>query len=210
MDGVIADTAPFHLAAWQQTFARRGTVFTAADFTALFGRRNDSIIRQVLGNALPKAEVGPIALEKETAFRGLIGSGVSAFPGVVTLITELAEKGFSQAIASSAPMANIEAVAGSLGLLTYFNAVVWGGEVSEGKPSPKGFLLAAVRLVEEPARCVVIEDAVAGVEAAKRAGMKCIAVTNSHPAGALKKADLVATSLADVHTYDILSLINSA
>ena len=102
------------------------------------------------------------------------------------------------AIASSAPMENIQLILRGLGIESYFQAIVWGREVTEGKPSPQAFLLAAEKLGVKPEDCLVIEDAVAGVSAAKRAGMKCIAVTTTNPREKLHEADLVVDSLAEV------------
>ena len=79
-----------------------------------------------------------------------------------------------------------------------FQAIAFGTEVAEGKPSPQIFQLAATKLSVKPADCVVIEDAIAGVAAAKRAGMKCVAVTNSHPGTRLKNADLIVDTLEKV------------
>ena len=112
------------------------------------------------------------------------------------------------AIASSAPMENIQLVIRGLGISNYFQAIVWGREVAEGKPSPQGFLLAAEKLGVEPKDCIVIEDAVAGVAAAKRAGMKSLAVTNTHPKASLKEADHVVDTLETVGVDGLAGLFS--
>ncbi len=208
MDGVIADTGPYHLKAWQETFRKRGVAFSEEDFRRHFGQRNDTIIGDTLGAGLPNAEVQAIATEKEDRYRQLVSQQVAPLPGAIELIKSLVAKGVKMAIASSAPMENIQLVTGSLGLADCFQAVVWGGEVTEGKPSPQGFLLAAEKLGVEPGNCLVIEDAVAGVAAAKSAGMKCLAVTNSHPAERLTKADLVVNALSEVTVNGITALFH--
>ncbi len=114
------------------------------------------------------------------------------------------------ALASSAPMANISFIVQKLGVPGCFDTLVSGEDVTEGKPSPQGFLLAANRLEVEPENCVVIEDAIAGVTAAKRAGMKCLAVTNTHPGKSLMEADLVVDTLETVSVNDLAGLFNSA
>jgi beta-phosphoglucomutase-like phosphatase (HAD superfamily) len=106
-------------------------------------------------------------------------------------------------------MENIQLVTRGLAVNNYFQVIVWGREVTEGKPSPQAFLLAARRLEVEPRNCVVIEDAVAGVTAAKRAGMKCLAVTNSHPKKSLMEADLVVDTLETISVADLARLFNS-
>ena len=198
MDGVIADTAPYHFSAWQETFRQRGVKFTKEDFRYSFGLRNDPIIRNMLGEQTPQDEIEAIAREKEVAFRSLIGQKIRPLPGVMELIRSLLGNGFKLAIASSAPMENIKLVTQSLGIDNCFHDIVTGRDVSEGKPSPQGFLLAAQRLGADPGNCIVIEDAVAGVAAGKRAGMHCIAVTNTHPRENLKEADLIVDSLDGV------------
>lgn len=199
MDGVIADTAQYHFRAWQDAFRRRGVNFTEEDFRRNFGQRNDTIIHNTLGQNLPPDEVDKIADEKEANYRRRVASNARALPGAIELMQALRRRGIKMAIASSAPMGNIRLVAGSLGILDCFQAIVWGREVTEGKPSPQGFLLAAKKLGVEPRNCVVIEDAIAGVAAAKRAGMKCVAVTNTHPVQSLKEADQVVDSLEKVN-----------
>ncbi|GAJ23288.1 unnamed protein product, partial [marine sediment metagenome] len=195
MDGVLADTAPHHLLAWQETFAKRGINFTEADFKRGFGIRNDAIIKNTLGEQVTPEEIEAIAREKEATFRRIIGKDIKPLPGALELVKALDEGGISMAIASSTTIENIHLIVGSLGIADYFKAVITGHDVSEGKPSPQVFLLAAQRLGAEPKNCIVIEDAVAGVKAAKSAGMYCVAVSNSHPQEKLNEADLIVASL---------------
>lgn len=203
MDGVLADTAPYHLSAWQETFRKRGVKFTADDFQYTFGRRNDSIISHILGQPATPEEIEAIAREKEATFRRMIGQNIKALPGVVKLLQSLQEHGVKMAIASSTPMENIQLITATLGIADYFRAIVTGQDVTEGKPSPQSFLLAAKRLGVKPGDCVVIEDAVAGVTAAKRAGMACIAVTTTHPEESLGEADLIVDTLEAVTVSDL-------
>ena len=106
----------------------------------------------------------------------------------------------------TAPMENIRLVLKELDIEKYFTAIVYGKEVTEGKPSPQVFLLAAERVGAEPRNCIVIEDSVAGVTAAKKAGMHCIAVTNTHPTAKLIEADMVVGSLVLVGIDDLNKL----
>ena len=107
-------------------------------------------------------------------------------------------------------MENIRLVTRSLDIIDYFHAIVSGREVMEGKPSPQVFLLAAQKLGVMPQNCIVIEDAVAGVTAAKRAGMHCIAVTNTHPEKSLAQADLVVGTLEVVKIDDLAQVLESS
>jgi beta-phosphoglucomutase family hydrolase len=206
MDGVIADSGPYHLAAWQEIFGKRGVKFTTEDFKHIFGLRNDNIIRKTLGKELTQAEVEAIAREKEETFRRIAGRKIKPLPGALELLRLIKKQGLSMAIASSAPVENIELVTGTLGIADCFQALVTGHDVTEGKPNPQVFLLAAQRLGVEPANCLVIEDAVAGVTAAKRAGMYCLAVANNHSRQKLAEADLIVDTLEAVTMEDIKRL----
>ncbi len=210
MDGVIADTAPYHYKSWHEAFARRGIDLTEEMFRESFGQRNDTIIRKILGRDVVNRDIEAISTFKEESFRRMIREDLRALPGVVGLIGELRNRGFSQALASSAPLENITLLTKGLGIHHLFDAVVSDKDVTEGKPNPEVFLLAAVRLGVEPRYCIVIEDAVAGVVAAKRAGMRCIAVTNTHPKSKLGEADLVVESLESISVDDLERLLNSA
>jgi beta-phosphoglucomutase family hydrolase len=209
MDGVLADTAPHHLRAWQETFTKRGINFTEADFMRGFGVRNDAIIRNTLGEQTTDAETETIAREKEATFRRIIGKDIKPLPGALELVRALYEKGVKMAIASSTVIENIRLIVGSLGIEKYFKAVITGHDVTKGKPSPQVFLVAAQRLGVEPQNCLVFEDAVAGVKAAKSAGMYCVAITSTHPREKLAEADLVVDSLEKVSVKELEELVRS-
>jgi len=208
MDGVIADTGPYHFSAWQEVFQKRGVDFTEDDFRRKFGQRNDTIIRNTLGEGISQSEIDAIASDKERNFRQRVRHNIKSLPGAIKLITSLKEHGFSMALASSAPMENIQLVTRGLDIESLFQAIVSGREVNEGKPSPQGFLLAAQKLGVEPKNCIVIEDAIAGVTAAKRAGMRCLAVANTHPRKNLTEADLIVDTLKAVSISDLEGLLH--
>jgi nucleoside-diphosphate kinase len=133
---------------------------------------------------------------------------VKELPGVLKLLTDIDSAGFLQALVSSTPLENIDLITGKLGIRYYFRQIISGYDVTEGKPSPEGYLLAARRLGVSPENCVVVEDAVAGVRAAKNGGMKCIAVTNTHPADSLVEADLIVSSLEIVNVAVVEQVLN--
>jgi beta-phosphoglucomutase family hydrolase len=208
MDGVIVDTAPYHFQAWQEVFQKRRIDFTREAFQHVFGQRDDNVIRVTLGEATPPGEIAAIGEEKETLYRKLVKPNVRALPGAIKLITSLRKYGFKTAIASSAVPENLRLIIETLGIISYFDATVYGIEVAESKPSPQVFLLAARRLGVVPTKCIVIEDAVAGVTAAKRAGMCAVAVTNTHPKESLTEADLIIDSLAEVTASTLEKLLD--
>ena len=209
MDGVIVDTAPYHFGAWREVFQKRGVSFDGEDFKRNFGQRNDAIIKNILGEKVSTSEIAVIASEKEENYRRRARGKVRPLPGAMELLKLLGENRVKIAMASSTPVENIELVNQSLGISDCFHAIVFGEEVTEGKPSPQAFLLAAKKLGVEPTNCIVIEDAVAGVAAAKSAGMKCLAVTNTHPKINLLEADLIVDTLEAVSLEDLAALFNS-
>ncbi|MBN1693352.1 MAG: HAD family phosphatase [Dehalococcoidales bacterium] len=209
MDGVIADTADYHYGAWRDVFGESGVAFSKEDFMRHFGRRHDTIIKFALGDKLTPEEVDAIAGKKQVIYRERVSKNVVPLPGAIELIKLLNKHRIKTAIATSAVLKNIDVILKGLGIQDSFQAIAYGTEVAEGKPSPQIFQLAATRLGVRPADCVVIEDAIAGVAAAKRAGMKCIAVTNSHPGMSLKNADLIVDTLEKVDIEILRSLFNS-
>ena len=198
MDGVIADTADYHYQAWKDVFGERGVTFSKADFMRHFGRRHDTIVKFALGDSLSREEAIALSSKKQAIYRQRIAENIIPLPGAIALIKSLKKHGVKSAIGSSAVPENIDIIIRGLGIENDFQAIAWGTEVAEGKPSPEIFLLAAKKLGVPAGNCVVIEDAIAGVTAAKRAGMKCIAVTNSHPRKSLANADLVVDTLENV------------
>jgi len=206
LDGVIADTAPFHFRAWQRVADDRGITFTEADFRQTFGKRNPEIIAEKFGDVSPQ-EAEEIARTKEEVFRRIAKQSITPFPGALSLLLSVRAAGWSTALASSTPPENIRLILASLEIAGLFDAVVSSADVNKGKPDPESFLLAAERLGVAPGDCVVIEDAVAGVAAAKNAGMKCIAVTNTHPEEKLADADKVVDTLEGITPEAVGSLL---
>ncbi len=207
LDGVIADTAPFHLRSWRLLAEENGFTFTDEDFRRGFGKRNPEIIQETFGPGFTDAESERLSRRKEELFRELAGDSVRPFPGVIELMRSLESGGWKQAIASSTPIENVELLTTALRIADFFEAVVSDQDVVHGKPDPECFLAAAQRLSVPAKMCVVIEDAVAGVQAAVRAGMKCVAVTNTRSRNELEEADLVVDSLQGVDAEVLESLL---
>ncbi len=195
MDGVLVDTARPHYESWVAVARERGVEITWEQFHETFGQPNHQIIPRLLGPGLSADEIRGIDECKEAAFRDIFRHSVRPLPGVVELIRGLHAAGWRLAVGSSAPPENIEMVLEALGVAGYFGAVVCARDVQRGKPAPDVFLKAAEAVGVEPARCLVIEDAPAGIQAAHAAGMKCLALTSSHPTAALSRADRVVASL---------------
>lgn len=204
MDGTLLDSAEYHWLAWRATLEREGVATTREQFVATFGQRNDTILRGLLGEDLTDAEVARIGGAKEERYRALVRErGVVLLPGVGRWLAQLAQAGWRQAIASAAPRLNVEAILDALDIRPFFQAITSAEDVQRGKPDPQVFLLAAERVAAPPARCIVVEDAPAGLEGARRGGMRAIGVRSSHAA---LVADIVVDSLAELddHAFEQL------
>jgi beta-phosphoglucomutase len=202
VDGTLVDTAELHFRAWVDLCRDLGRDFTRADFAATFGRRNPEIIRYLLGDRFDDAMIDKLGARKEDLYKSAARRGVALLPGARELLEGLHAAGFRQAIGSSAPRGNIDLILELTGAARYFGAVTSAEDTQRGKPDPQVFLIAAQKLGVLPLRCIVMEDAVAGVEAAKAGGMKCVGVTfvGHHPDESLRRAgaDLVVKTLAQV------------
>jgi beta-phosphoglucomutase len=205
MDGVLVDTGRLHFEAWQSTLDEYGISFDEALFRQTFGMNNEAILRRLLGDRLSVALYDEISGSKEERFRAALPGQVSLFAGALPLLRALHEQGIAQAIGSSAPQPNIDAIVGELGIAPYLDAIVSAAEMP-GKPDPVVFLTAAALLGARPAECVVVEDTEAGIAAAQGAGMKCAAVATTNPADALQRADLVVESLDALEPARLLGL----
>ena len=205
LDGVIIDSAEQHRQAWQRLAQEEGIQLSDADFWATFGKRNDDIIPVIWGPQ-PLERVQALADRKEAYFRELIRKTAAPLPGSIELLRGLHEAGFLQALASSAPIENIQLISEVLGLRQYLTALVSGETVAHGKPAPDIFLKAAKELGIDPGQCLVIEDAVAGVQAAHAAGMRCIAVAGNRDLPGLREAELMVKSLTEVDVARVRSL----
>lgn len=194
LDGTIADSKDFHWRSWRDTLAADGVQVSYERFLGSFGRRNDAILGAWLPGA-PSDRVVRLGDAKEECFRRLVAEGgLKALPGALEWIERLAKEGWRQAIASSAPRANVETMARALELDRVMAALVSAEDVHRGKPDPEVFLVSAQRLGVPPARAIVVEDAAAGIEAARRGGMRSIGIGSD----ALDAADLVAATPADL------------
>ncbi len=205
LDGVIIDSANEHRLAWQRLSREEDVKMTDEDFWATFGRRNDDIFATLWGS-LSAEQAKTLADRKEAYFREFIRESAAPLPGAMELMSELHAAGFRQALASSTPIENIELIAEVLGLKRYLSVLVSGETVPRGKPAPDIFLAAAKALNVPPEYCVVIEDAVAGVEAAHAAGMRCIAVAGDRDLPGLRKAELMVKTLEEVDVEQVRAL----
>ncbi len=195
LDGTLADSRTYHWRSWQEALGAVGVGVTVARFEASFGQRNDAILSVWLGpNADPEL-IRRVGEDKEARYRRMVETeGIEPLPGASEWVARLHHGGWRQAIASSAPRLNVEVMHRALRFGNHIQVLVAAEDVRLGKPEPDVFLAAADGLGVPPGRCVVVEDAGAGIEAARRAGMASIGVG---PAG-VSGADLVVRHLTDL------------
>lgn len=207
MDGVIVDTYEGHYLSWKQALNEVNQPYEEDVFRRTFGMNNRLILATVFGRELDEAFIQKVSERKEVLFREDIKGKVKSLPGVQNWLERFKKMGLKQAVASSAPQANIDALLDELGIRAYFQAEA-AGSTLKGKPDPAVFLLAAERLAVNPVNCLVIEDSIAGVEAAKRAGCKCVAVLTTNKSCELSKADLIIKDLSLFTEEMLKSLFN--
>ncbi len=205
MDGVLTDSEPLINAAAVAMFRERGLVVAPEDFLPFVGAGED----RYLGGVAEKHRF-PLdlpAAKKRTyeIYLALVPQRLRAFPGARELPDACRRAGLKIAVASSADRIKIEANLRQIGRPpATWDALVSAEDATHKKPAPDLFLAAARQLSLAPSQCVVIEDAVNGIRAAKAAGMRCVAVAQTFPAEELQAADLVRASLQDVTLADLM------
>ncbi|TET97058.1 MAG: HAD family phosphatase [Anaerolineales bacterium] len=206
LDGVLIESSRQHLESWMSVLPRFGLTMSMELHEQTFGMNNREILTIMLGEP-PEADLlRRISWEKESAFREIIRGTVEPLMGAVELLEQLHSAKVRQAIASSAPEENIHVVVDALQIRGYFQVLVSGHDLP-AKPDPAVYLEAARQIELGPEACVVVEDAVVGVRGAKKAGMRAVGVTTTHPASALQSADLIVESLLDLTADEIVQLL---
>jgi HAD superfamily hydrolase (TIGR01509 family) len=196
LDGTLIDSEEKHWLSWRDTIAAEGISITRDQFLATFGLRNDAIVPRWLPPGASSDQIQRVSDAKEALYWRLVRQeGLEPLPGAAEWVRQLHHQQWQQAIASSAPRENFEVVLEVIGLTGCFQAIVSAEDVTAGKPDPQVFLTAAARLGVPPSRCIVVEDAAAGVEAGQRGGMLSIGVSRN---GSGLKADWAISSLTEL------------
>lgn len=198
MDGTIVDNMSFHTAAWVRFFEQHGRTLDEAEFfRSTAGRHSREILRTLLREDLSDAECHALSEAKDEIYRALYAPHLRAIEGFEAFVGDARKRGVALAVGTAGPVGNVRFTLGGLGLQDHFDAVVSAGDVRRGKPSPDVFELAALRCGAAPADCIVFEDAPLGVEAARNAGMRCVALTTTLPAEAFAGYDNVIAVVRD-------------
>jgi beta-phosphoglucomutase len=209
LDGVLIDTGQFHRQSWYDLAREEDFQMSDELFYSTFGMQNYQIIPLLVRRDLTAEDIERMSEWKENRYRELISGKLTLQEGARGLIDELKSNGFLLAIGTSAPQANLAFMLEHTGVDDCFDAYVTGEEVSNSKPAPDTFLKAAEKLLLTPGRCIVVEDAVQGVQAGKKAGMKVVAVCTTRGREDLEEADLIVDSLGELKADDFLKLLNN-
>jgi beta-phosphoglucomutase family hydrolase len=197
MDGTLVATTEADFLAWQRVFSDAGKKLSFEDYFPLLGKKSQDVVHHEL--KLQGKEAEHALHSKMKYFEEIVGQkGIAMMPHAESLLKELKALKIPLALATSSRKLKMELVLEEVGILEYFTVLVSGEDVINGKPKPDIFLLAASKLQVPPEHCVVLEDAVTGVTAAKAAGMKCIAITNTHEADDLTIADMVIRDFSEL------------
>jgi beta-phosphoglucomutase len=197
LDGVIVDTDAMHYKSWQAILPKYDLYMSPEMHQKTFGMNNAQILSLLRGEAVSRDYVLEVGGAKEAYFRELVDEDLQPMAGVEEWLVQFSEWGLKQAIASSAPMANIEAILTKLGYAPFFQSINSGHDLP-AKPDPAIYLAAATSVGVDPTQCVVIEDALVGIEGALNAGMRVIGVATTFPVAALHKADIVLSSMEEL------------
>lgn len=199
MDGVLSDSEPFILQAAMMMFSESGLRVKPEDFKPFVGTGENSYIGGVAEKYNLKVDIEKAKARTYVIYQEIIKGKLKALPGASDFVSSCHKRGFRLAIATSADNIKMVASLTEIGIpLTAFDAAVSGSDVINKKPAPEIYLKAAAMLGLKPSECLVVEDALSGIHAAKAAGCKCLAVATSFHGDYLKDADWVCQSLDEV------------
>ncbi len=208
MDGTLVHNMPIHNQAWQDTLAEAGVQIDLDEFNrATTGKKTPEILHLMLGPQLSEAEVAYWGERKEALYRKRFAGCREPLPGLLNLLEQAHTLGLPMAVASAAPPDNIAFILDELDLRRHFLAVVGGEDVQHGKPHPEIFLKSARILGVEPEKCLVFEDALAGIEAARRAGMEAVMICTTIDAQEIAGQAHVLCAVPDFTHLDLPTLL---
>ena len=201
LDGLMVDSEPHSLASWQAVMARRGVTLEPSVLDSILGQRLIETARLFVERYNLSDAPEQLSQEKESYQIAHLNGQVKPMPGLSVLLDDVERRGVRTTVASSGARAYVQAVLDEIHLQHQFETLITAEDVTHGKPAPDVFLLAARAVDVPPEQCLVLEDAPSGIQAAKSAGMRCIAIPHQYTRGLdLSGADWILSSFADVRT----------
>jgi HAD superfamily hydrolase (TIGR01509 family) len=210
-DGVVVDSAKLHVLSWDDLARDFGRAIPPEIPIGALGLKTEAVITDLLKWTDDHIEVSRLTLRKEELFRERAKrDGIDSQPGVLAFLRGLKDRSIPCAVGSSAPLLNVQTGMSVLNTDGMFSAIVSGDDVTCGKPAPDIFLKAAERIGVPPENCVVFEDAPAGVEAARAAGMRVVGLLTTHDPHILKRADLLIEDFNEITVQDFVTWAEAA
>lgn len=208
MDGVIVDNMLYHREAWKRFFEKYNPGMALKEFIQHFGKSNEDLLRVLFGKDISDEQIESLGQEKEALYREIYASKIVPTPGFIDFFKVLKQNGVKTAVATSAPKVNLDFLLDSIDVGRYFDVLIDVSEVKMGKPDPEIYLKTAQKLSCPPESCLVFEDSLAGIQAAKNAGMKVIGVTTTHPPEKLCDTDFIIRDFTEISYGKILELMS--
>ena len=212
MDGVLVNNLEIHREAFAEFFRRYNVKPSFGDLSRLFGKGNDDIMGELMPREIvERVGIRELGYEKEAIYREIYAPTITPQPGLLEFLAESERCGLRCAVGSSGYRANVDFVLDKCDIRRYFEVAVAGDEVTRCKPAPEIYLTAAAKLGLEPSECVVFEDAEAGIEAAKRAGIKVVALATTFTRDFLQNtdADIIVDDFRDVNVDMLRRLVEA-
>ena len=207
MDGTLVDNMYFHAEAWGKMLAENGVVINAHDYLVkTAGKTNREILPTIFGD-ISDERIDELGTRKETLYQELFLPHRKAINGAIGFLEEAQNLGVKMAVATAAPIVNVEFILDGLDLRRFFQAVTTAADITNGKPDPEIFLRSAEKLGVEPKNCLVFEDAVVGFEAANRAGMRSIGIATVNSIEEILQFESVLEAHADFSRLKAQELI---
>lgn len=199
LDGTLVDNNAFHLQSWKQYIKNLGKEISEEEYNAnINGRTNKDAAEYLFGKKMTKDEAMVYALEKEAVYREMYAPHIKPVDGLIEMLEGLKKLNVPMAIATSGIQVNIDFMFDHIPIREYFSVVVNSAHINKGKPDPEIYLKAAELLEVAPESCLVFEDAVVGINSAKAAGMRVVAISTTHPEEELRGADLIVKDYTEI------------
>jgi beta-phosphoglucomutase len=207
MDGVVVNNANFHCMAWDLFCSEHGMKVSKEEVKSWFGNTNKTILQHLFNNSLMSEDIKKMAYRKEEIYREIYSSEITPVIGLIGFLKELKMNNISIALATAAPIENVDFVLKMTKTVEFFNTIIEESQIKLGKPSPEIFLKAALAINADPSSCVVFEDSFHGIMAGNSAGMKVVGVATSHKQNELKDTILNIRNFTDINYEKFSRLI---
>lgn len=207
LDGTLVDNNLYHIESWKVFYKKRGWELTNELYNQHFnGKTNKDVLEFIYGSELSNDLITQLTNEKESLYREIYASKIKPIAGLINLLDMLKTDNIEMVMATSGIPDNIEFLFNHIPIKHYFKDVLNFTHIKKGKPDPEIYLLAAEKLNVPPSNCIAFEDALAGIESARSAGFKVIAITTTHKKEELKLADMVIDNYTQINLQTLYNL----